>query len=138
MNLDQVAIVAIIFVTFYKVIELFAHRGERVMMIEKIESFKGPDFKIPQNLFGQNSGNYSWALKLACLALGAGLGLLVAFAICYFSIGNYAVKEMDWYTKDVVSIVYAACVLLFGGAGLLMAFLIELKMNKKNSDEKKD
>ena len=35
----------------------------------------------------------------------------------------------------MTSIIYGASVLLFGGAGLITAFLIENKISKKNKDQ---
>ena len=33
--------------------------------------------------------------------------------------------------NDVASLIYGACVLLLGGVGLLVAFVVEMNMNKK-------
>ena len=69
-------------------------------------------------------GNLSFsALKVGCLLIGLGLGILVAFFIHY--------NMMDFCDdRRIQSSLYASCVLLFGGIGLLTAFLIELKINK--------
>lgn len=78
--------------------------------------------------------NYSsWALRIGALFLGIGVGLLVGYAICYYSISSYAVpgKEYDSQINDVVSVVYGATTLLFGGMGLIIAFLVELKIGKQ-------
>ncbi len=129
-------IVAIIFITFYKVIDLYVRRKERIMMIEKCESLKDAN-PIFQNLFGGGQPmfkNYSsWALRIGALFLGIGVGLLVGYAICYYSISSYAVpgKEYDSQINDVVSVVYGATTLLFGGMGLIIAFLVELKIGKQ-------
>ena len=53
--------------------------------------------------------------------LGIGLGLLVAFFICINSFPGYTASR-NWDVERQASVVYGACVLLFGGAGLLTAF----------------
>ena len=38
----------------------------------------------------------------------------------------------DWRIyRETVSMVYGACVLVFGGIGLIVAFITELKLSKK-------
>ena len=65
------------------------------------------------------------ALKFGCLFMGIGLGLLVAFAI-HYNFQDFVDKE--W---RIESLIYGASVLIFGGIGLLIAFLVELNINKK-------
>ena len=38
-----------------------------------------------------------------------------------------------WYRSDVAGTVYGASVLLFGGIGLLVSFVIEMNMKKKEN-----
>jgi hypothetical protein len=38
----------------------------------------------------------------------------------------------DWYHSDVSGTIYGASVLLFGGIGLLVSFIIEMKMGKRD------
>ena len=74
-------------------------------------------------------GNFSFsALKLGCLLLGMGLGLLIGFIICSSAIPDYLVQRVN---REMVSLVYGACVLIFGGIGLIVAFIAELKLSKK-------
>ena len=66
---------------------------------------------------------------------GIGLGLLIGFFICASAIPDYlATSDLSWNARQIVGIVYGSSVLLFGGAGLITAFLIENKMNKKKED----
>ena len=51
--------------------------------------------------------------------------MLVAFAVHY----NFADFVESSY--QIRSAVYGSCVLLFGGLGLLIAFIVELKVSKK-------
>ena len=65
------------------------------------------------------------ALKFGCLFVGLGIGMLVAFAVHY----NFADFVESSY--QIRGAVYGSCVLLFGGLGLIIAFIIELKINNK-------
>ena len=128
------AIMAIITVGIYKLFELFVCKKERLMLIEKMGDKYEPDVaSIPRF-----HSNYSFsALKIGCLLLGMGLGLLIGFIICTSSVPGYLDKNMDdWRVyRETVSLVYGACVLVFGGIGLVAAFITELKLSKKK-DEK--
>ncbi len=67
------------------------------------------------------------ALKSGCLMIGIGLGLLIAFLVCSFAFPNYSTsRETAWHVKQQASLVYGACVLFFGGIGLISALLIEM------------
>lgn len=74
------------------------------------------------------SANFSFSsLKAGCLLAGVGLGLLVGFIISV-STTNYDLK--NWGEREMVSSIYGASVLLFGGIGLIIAFLVEMKITK--------
>ena len=60
--------------------------------------------------------------------LGLGLGLLVGFIFHTYVKVNFG---GDW---DMVSVAYGASVLLCGGLGLILAFIIENKMGKKDDE----
>ncbi|MEN6455761.1 MAG: DUF6249 domain-containing protein [Prolixibacteraceae bacterium] len=124
-------VVGMITLGIYKLFELLVCRKERLAMIEKIGStfdasmiqnkFSFPEKKLP--VFG--------TLKIACLLLGVGLGLLVGFIITE-SVGlNQPGINDDWHMRDTIGIIYGASVLLFGGLGLLIAFIMEMKYSKK-------
>ena len=119
---------------FYKLFELFVCKKERLLIIEKMgEKFSSEmlenKIKLP------SVGNLSFsALKFGCLFVGLGLGLLVAYLICTTTLEGYAEmssERFNWNLRETISVIYGACVLLFGGIGLLTAFLVELKINKK-------
>ena len=119
------AIFGIVTWGFYKLFELFVCKKERLLIIEKMGEKFTPEM-LGNKINLSSVGNVSFsALKFGCLFVGLGLGLLVAFCIHY----NFA----DFLNKgwDTRSVVYGSCVLLFGGAGLLTSFLIELKISKK-------
>ena len=109
---------------FYKLFELFVCKKERLLIIEKMGEKFTPDM-LGHKINFSSIGNLSFSsLKWGCLLMGLGLGLLAAFAIHYNF--QYFISK-QW---DIQSMVYGACVLIFGGFGLLTAFLIELKINK--------
>ena len=76
--------------------------------------------------------NFSFSsLKAGCLLAGIGLGLLVGFIINMCMATNSYYDE-GWYRHEVAGTAYGASVLLFGGIGLIIAFVIELKLGKNN------
>ncbi len=116
----------------YGLFELYVRRKERLAIIEKIgdkldaSAFEGrlglPSYGMPRISFS--------GLKVGCLMAGIGLGLLVAFIINASLAGSGMYRD-EWFRHEVLGVVYSASVLLFGGIGLLIAFVVELKMNKK-------
>lgn len=135
MNFISVPVVCGIFVLgFYKLFELFVCKKERLLIIEKMgEKFTPEMLENKINLSSVGNVSFS-ALKFGCLFVGLGLGLLVAYLICTTTLEGYAEMSSDrfnWNLRETISVIYGACVLLFGGAGLLTSFLIELKISKK-------
>lgn len=134
MDFISVPVVCGIFVLgFYKLFELFVCKKERLAIIEKMGEKFSPDM-LENKINLSSVGNVSFsALKFGCLFMGLGLGLLMAYLICTTTIENYATPNADWgwEVRQTVSVIYGACVLLFGGIGLLSAFLVELKISKK-------
>ena len=135
MNFISVPVVCGIFVLgFYKLFELFVCKKERLAIIEKIGEKFSPDM-LENKINLPSVGNASFsALKFGCLFVGLGLGLLVAYLICTTTLEGYAEMSSNRFNgnlRETISVIYGACVLLFGGAGLLTSFLIELKISKK-------
>ena len=134
MDFIMVPVVCGIFVLgFYKLFELFVCKKERLLIIEKMgEKFTPEMLENKINLSSVGNVSFS-ALKFGCLFVGLGLGLLAAYLICRTTIDDYVVRNADWNweVKQTISVIYGACVLLFGGAGLLASFLVELKISKK-------
>lgn len=126
-------IIGIITLGFYKLFELFVCKKERLLIIEKMGEKFTPDM-LDHKINFSSVGNVSFsALKFGCLFVGIGLGLLVAYLICTTTIDGYVERNANWSweVRKSISVIYGACVLLFGGAGLLTSFLIELKISKK-------
>ena len=109
---------------FYKLFELFVCKKERLLIIEKMGEKFTPDM-LEHKISFSSIGSMSFsALKFGCLFMGFGLGLLAAFAI------HYNFEDFLFKKWEIQTTVYGASVLLFGGLGLLIAFLIELNINK--------
>lgn len=134
MDFIMVPVVCGIFVLgFYKLFELFVCKKERLLIIEKMGEKFTPEM-LGNKINLSSVGNVSFsALKFGCLFVGLGLGLLVAYLICRTTIDDYVVRNADWNweVRQTISVIYGACVLLFGGVGLLASFLVELKISKK-------
>ena len=125
------AVCSIFVVGFYKLFELFVCKKERLLIIEKMGEKFTPEMLEHKINFSSIGKFSSSALKLGCLLMGLGLGLLIGYLICTTTLQGYT--EMGLFNRnmrDTISIIYGACILLFGGLGLLIAFLVELKINK--------
>lgn len=130
-------IVGIICAGIYGVTELFVRRKERLSIIEKIgdkldaAAFDGK-LKLPSYSSSRFSFSFS-SLKAGCLLAGIGLGLLVGFfittsmALLMDTQGEY---WNGWFRGEIAGTAYGASVLLFGGIGLIIAFVVELKLSK--------
>ncbi len=126
-------VVGIVFFGTYKLFELFVRRRERLSIIEKMGEKFDPTMVDNKFSFPDNGGerNKYFSLKLACLLLGVGLGLLVGFAISQYTLVGIDQNSLYQNIWDVAGVVYGASTLLCGGLGLLIAFLIEMKMRRK-------
>ena len=124
-------IVGIITFGVYSLFELFVRKKERLTIIEKLSDKFGPEMlngKLDLNLFKRNSFS---ALKASGLLIGVGLGLLVGFFIAdyYFDLASGTRVSGQ---REMLATIYGASVFLFAGLGLLVAFILEQKMNKGN------
>lgn len=125
-------VVGIICAGIYGLFELFVRKTERLAIIEKIGD------KIDASAFEGKLGlpnymrHFSFSsLKAGCLLAGIGLGLLVGFIINTCMAANSVSYGDDWFNRELAGTAYGASVLLFGGVGLIIAFVIELKLGKK-------
>ncbi len=122
-------IVGIVCAGTYGLFELFARRKERMAIIEKIGDKLDTTAFEDQLCSFNYLRNFSFSsLKLGCLLTGIGLGLLVGFIIDTSLLSYHGA---DWYRYDIAATTNGASVLLFGGISLIIAFLVELKMGKK-------
>lgn len=126
-----VANVAIVFGVIYKLFELFVGRRERMMLIEKMGDKLTPEtFK---NGIMYRPSLYSFGgLRLGCLLLGLGAGLLAGYVLVCTTQPDYLSDHPTYTVIKVVSIIYGACVLLGGGLGLVISYLIEKGQIEEN------
>lgn len=119
-------IVGIVCAGIYGLFELFVRKKERLAIIEKIGDKLEPSaFDVKIGL-PRLATNFSFSsLKTGCLLAGIGLGLLVGFIISV-SLTDFNLDGR----RELIITVYGASVLLFGGIGLIIAFVIELKLSK--------
>ena len=122
-------IVGIVFAGIYGLFELFLRRKERMAIIEKLSDKQGMSSLEDKLHLSAYSPCFSFSsLKIGCLFSGLGLGMLVGFIMNTLFVLN---ETDDWYRNEIADTAYGASVLLFGGIGLIVAFVKELKMGKK-------
>lgn len=131
------AVIGIITFGIYKMFELFVHKKERLNIIEKLGDKFGSlnsdsNLSIPAL---ENTSKFN-TLKIACLLLGVGCGLMIGYFICLNSVQGYNTGDyLAHNLYQTVSVIYGASVLLFGGLGLLVAFLVEMNYSKRKSEK---
>jgi len=131
MNLIAAALIVWICVSaVYGLFELYARKKERLAIIEKMgEKFDGSLLERKMGMLNLSIKSFS-SLKIGCLLVGLGLGLLVGLWMNTALLsGNYQ-GIADWKINNMTGVAYGASVLLFGGLGLLVSFIIERKMEK--------
>jgi len=116
----------------YGLIELYARRGERKAIIEKMgDKLDNSLLEGKFSMLQFSSQSFS-SLKIGCLLAGLGLGLLVGLWISTMLLSNSYYTGMErWRMDNLTGVAYGASVLLFGGIGLLVSFVIENRMNRK-------
>ena len=127
------AVCGIFIFGFLKLFELFVCKKERLLIIEKMGEKFTPDMLEHKISFSSIGKFSSSALKFGCLFMGLGLGLLIGYLICSTTLEGYTNMgdvRLNYNMRETISIIYGACILLFGGLSLLIAFLVELKINK--------
>lgn len=125
-------VLAVIGITIYKVLELYARRKERLNLIEKLaETNPNMTFDL-----SYKNGNRFSSLKIGLLLIGVGIGCLVGIIIqttCTDSLSLQFDKFDDGVRNNITQLVgtiYFASIATFGGIGLVTAYIIE-KMDKK-------
>ncbi|WP_085537535.1 DUF6249 domain-containing protein [Massilibacteroides vaginae] len=127
---------AIVFAAIYGVFELFVRRKERLAIIEKLSEKIDTSAIEGKIRFPGFVNNISFsALKAGALLAGVGLGLLVGFFINLGMLQSDAYVNEHWFRHDMAGVAYGASVLLFGGIGLIIAFVLEMKITKKQAKE---
>ena len=134
MNFIMIPLVTgIVTLGIYKFFELLICRRERREIIEKLEPGSLIDYLklVPMGLRTGATirtasetapGIPSGALKAGCLLLGLGAGLLFGFMLTRMT-------EIQSY--DTRSAVYGGSVLVFGGLGLIVSFIVERALSRR-------
>ena len=130
--------VGIIFYFIYMVFELFARKDERIRLIEKLGQNSSPvDATLLKSQFSTLLPSFSkksfTALRAGSLLVGLGLGLMAGLFL-FLSIKSSNIDLERWERDTFYSLSISASVLLFGGLGLVISYIIESKTVKK--DEK--
>lgn len=125
-----VANVAIVFGVIYKLFELFAGRRERMMLIEKLGDKLTPETFKKGIVYRPSLFSFG-GLRVGCLLLGIGVGLLVGYGLVYATQPEYFMEDPSRAVENTVSVIYGASVLLGGGLGLVISYLIERKQLDK-------
>lgn len=129
-------VLAVLGITLYKVLELYARRKERLNLIEKL-SESNPDLKLDLSF---KSGNMFSSLKIGLLLTGIGIGCLVGIIIqtsCTDSLSlqyNRFDDSVQYNIQALVGTIYFASISTFGGIGLIVAYLIEKKDKQDKAD----
>ena len=134
MNFIMVPLVTgIVTLGIYKFFELLICRRERREIIGKLEPGSLIDYLklVPMGLRTGATirtasetapGIPAVALKAGCLLLGLGAGLLFGFMLT-------RITEIQSY--DTRSAVYGGSVLVFGGLGLIVSFIVERVLSRR-------
>lgn len=129
-------VIGIITLGIYKLFELFVRKKERLTIIEKIGNKLQPSSLLDSDLLISSLPKFRGVsfitLRIACLLLGLGIGLLVGFFISQ-SFDYTGINQSNAY--GLRELIYGASVLVFGGLGLLITFLIELRIENNRSRE---
>jgi hypothetical protein len=135
-------ITGIVFYFVYMTFELFARKKERLMLIEKLGMNIAPsDPEILKVQFGSLLPAFKrtsfTSLRIGCLLLGLGIGLLAGLLI-NLAILNGFNFENNWQYEKLAGIGYGASVLFFGGLGLVISFSVENIISKRKKTKETD
>ena len=86
-------------------------------------------------IFKSSNGSYM-PLRVGCLLMGLGIGLFVAYIIVYGTwVDSYkSGMAKEWMFRDLSGVIFGACVLIGGGMGLVMSYLIEIWRERLNKE----
>ena len=134
MNFIMIPLVTgIVTLGIYKFFELLICRRERRELISRLEGEQlidylklvpmglrtgGPVRIVPETAPGIPAG----ALKIGSLLLGLGLGLLFGFML---------IRLAEVRSYETQSIIYGGSVLVFGGLGLIVSFIVERILSRR-------
>ncbi|MDR1883302.1 MAG: hypothetical protein LBR26_11065 [Prevotella sp.] len=130
-----VCVVGIITYGVYRLFELYARRRERIAMIEKLSSGIDPEvLKVPLHTPKyKDISTGSWAIRIGLLLIGIGSGVVIATIMDLSLMNEYQNNNKFYYElRNVAEVLYPACAAVFGGIGLVIAYVIEQKNEKES------
>lgn len=132
-NLDAIFIMGIITLGIYKIFELFVRRNERISMIEKLSNINPETLKNNFNFpVYRNESLGSWSIRIGLLLIGVGLGVIIATIVdMSTAVPTYMNGKTIYVSMRSVDVLYPSCAAVFGGIGLVVAYVIERKNEKK-------
>lgn len=140
MQFEPIFIVGFICYFIYLIFELFARRVERKMLIEKLDPKDLPDFAktgystfISAPLSNEQSKSYRM-LRLGMIFAGLGFGLLVTGLLTIFYIKEMQ-EEYYNYHRVLDTFVSSGCVVLSTAIFVLVGFVIEYRLRRKNAKQ---
>ena len=123
MNFIMVPLVTgIVTLGIYKFFELLICRRERREIIGKLVPMGLRTGATIRTASETAPGIPAGALKVGCLLLGLGAGLLFGFMLT-------RITEIQSY--DTRRVVYGGSVLVFGGLGLIVSFIVERVLSRR-------
>jgi len=117
----------------YKLFELFVRRSERLAIINKLSDGMNPHLisgSLNVDLNFNNTGQ-SVPMRLGLLLVGIGLGIFIVAMVHLNILSKMDNDESWWRYRDIFILLYFAIPTTLGGAGLLIAHLIEERRAKK-------
>ncbi|MDU1905260.1 MAG: DUF6249 domain-containing protein [Dysgonomonas sp.] len=124
-DLTPILVTGIVMLAIYRILELFVRRNERMGIIERMK--QNPDLKVSPPEWNLSFFNippqYSFAsLRTSLFLIGMGIGLFCGYLL---DATTFAGNSNNFsYTMEIV---YLACIAVFGGVGLLIAYFMEIK-----------
>lgn len=133
-DLVPIFIMGFITLGIYKIFELFVRRNERISIIEKLSNVDPETLKHRINFpMYRDESVGSWSIRIGLLLIGVGLGVIIATIVdMSTALPVYDKGRMVYDSMDTVDVLYPSCAAVFGGLGLVIAYFIEKKKDKKD------
>jgi len=120
-----ICVVGFVMLAIYKLFELYAKRKERILMIEKLafmvenkeDNENRLKIRLPFVVDGDSGFGFG-SLRISLLLIGIGTG-------CLFAVFIQIQYPYPRISSELISMIYFASISMFGGIGLLAAYLIE-------------
>lgn len=133
-DLVPIFVLGIITLGIYKIFELFIRRNERISIIEKLSNVDPETLKHRINFpVYKDESIGSWSIRIGLLLIGVGLGVVIATIVdISTAIPSYYKGQLVYDSMRSVDVLYPSCAAVFGGIGLVIAYFIEKKKDKKD------